>query len=362
MEDDEKFIEIKRNPYKFICDYVESIYPKIGRQTFEILSLLPCSLIIPDLDFGSKKIRSNINTLFLSGSGSGKSSIAKLFSNITINPLSFESITSAKLESVITENPLFTLIVGDFARMSGDRILIKVIEGMLGEEKSISRKTMRKDIDLETNGVALLCGISTDLSHYIMSGLIWRCIPILISHSVEEHSSIGKHIKNQIGFSSSNGEEEIIREYYLKLARNQTGNGDLPKIDGYFINKKYRDEIYEEWEKITKKVVEETGLNFFREMQEAFRILVSHAFLNSYNRKIEKGLLYPNKEDFEIALKLMKRSIIFKFRLIKSESFAKGLTNVKQFKSIMQSDKIPEQYKEILRNLIEVKGGRIVKR
>ena len=45
--------ELKDSPYRFVCDYVESMYPKIGRKTFEVLSLMPVSLIIPDIPFGS---------------------------------------------------------------------------------------------------------------------------------------------------------------------------------------------------------------------------------------------------------------------------------------------------------------------
>jgi len=47
--------EIKKRPYSYICDYVESIYPNIGYKTFKILALLPCSLIIPDLPLVLKK-------------------------------------------------------------------------------------------------------------------------------------------------------------------------------------------------------------------------------------------------------------------------------------------------------------------
>ena len=353
-------MNIQEDPYKYICDYVESIYPKIGRKTFEILSLMPCSLIIPDLPFGSKKVRSNLHALFLAPSGSGKTSIAKLFAKLTFSPLEFESVTSAKMESAIAQNPMFSLIVGDFARMSRDPILIKVIEGLLGEEKSINRKTMRTDIELDVEGTALLCGVSTDLSHYILTGLIFRVVPILVGHSPDEHSEIGEHIKSKIGNYEEDGKEEIIKNYYLDLAKIQ---GDKEKqVRYYHIPNEFREKAYNEWNKITKTMVSELGLNFFRELQEFFRFLCASAFLNYHNRKVENNKLYPNEEDFDIALRLMKNSINFKKRLIRSESFAKGIKNAKQFKEIMKSDKVPEQYKEIIRNLVEVKGNRIVKK
>ena len=361
VKEEEEFPqELLDNPYKYICDYVESIYPKIGRKTFEVLSLMPCSLIIPDLFYGSKKVRTNIHALFLTGSGGGKTSIAELFSNLTFSPLKFESITSARMETAIAQNPIFSLIVGDFARMSKDPILIKVIEGLLGEEKRIQRATMQKDIDIEVEGISLLCGISTDLSHYIFSGLIFRVVPILIGHNCDEHSEIGNHIKTKIGNRENSDTEKIIRKYYMKLARIQTD--EEKQIKDYHIPKEFRDEAYKKWDKLTKPIVKEIGLNFFRELQEFFRFLCSSAFLNYFNRKVEKNVLYPNEEDFDIALRLMKNSINFKKRLIRSESFAKGIKNAKQFKQIMESDTISEGYKEIIRNLVEIKGKKVAMR
>ena len=77
MENEEEMNIIRKDPYNYICDYIESIYPKIGRKTFEILSLLPVSLVMPDIPSGTKTVRSNLNCIFLGPSGSGKSSIAK---------------------------------------------------------------------------------------------------------------------------------------------------------------------------------------------------------------------------------------------------------------------------------------------
>jgi len=355
--------KIHAKPYEFICEYVESIYPKIGRKTFEVLSLMPVSIIIPDLSFGNKTVRSNLHALFLAASGSGKTSIAKLFASLTYSPIELESVTAAGLESAISQSPIFSLIVGDFARMSRDPVLIKVIEGLLGEEKRISRKTMRKEIDLDVEGSALLCGVSSDLSHYIMSGIVWRVIPILVGHNYTEHSEIGEHIKNKIGVEEFSDNERVIKEYYMELAEIQTGkHNKIHAVRGYKISKSFRDRAYDEWNKLTQPIVKDCGLAFFRELQEFFRILVAHAFLNVFQRKVDDGILVPTEEDFNVALKLMRRSILFKFRLIRSEGFAKGIKNAKEFKRIMQSDKIPEHYKEIIRNLVEIKGDRVVQR
>ena len=332
---------IQKDPYNFICDYVESVYPNVGRKTFQVLSLMPVSLFIPDIDFGAKKVRSNINALFLGSSGSGKSSIAKMFSQFVVNSLEFESITSAGLEGAIMQTGgVFSLIVGDFARMSRDPILMKVIEGILGEEKTLKRKTARKDLDMDVNGISLLCGVSTDLSKYIMSGMLWRLVPILIGHSVEEHSQIGEHIKNQIGNKEENGKEEIIKDYYGSLIAIQANKGEVEKVTGYDIPYDFRDGLYNEWAKLTNPYVKELGLNFFRELMDGYRFLVCHAFLNVYNREVKEGILKLNEEDYSVAMKLMKQSIKFKFRLIRSESFVRGLKDEKDFKRFMKSDKV----------------------
>lgn len=354
--------KIKKNPYPFICNYVESIYPHVGKKTFQILSLLPVSLILPDIPYGNKSIRSNLNALFLGSSGSGKSSIAKLFSSFVLNPLEFESITSAGLESAIAHSPIFTLVVGDFARMSRDPVLIKVIEGILGEEKSIKRRTARKDVDMDVNGISLLCGVSTDLSKYILTGIIWRVCPILVGHSEKEHSEIGKHIIENSGRHSSNGDEEIIREYYNSLIKIQSDKENKLRVSEFNIPEDFKEMLYSEWNSLTKPYVKEMGFNFFRELMDGLRFMVSHSFLNVYNRKVEKGVLFVEEEDYKIALKLMKKSITFKFRLLRSESFSKGLKDAKDFKKIMESDKVPEQVKEILRNLVDIKGGKVVKK
>lgn len=353
--------EIKKDPYNFICDYVESIYPNVGRKSFEVLSLLPASLIMPDIEFGGRKIRSNIHAMILSSSGGGKSSIADLFSQFTLNALSFESVTSAGLESAIMNyGSFFTLVVGDFARMSRDPILMKVLEGLLGEEKSIKRKTARKDLDMQVDAVALLCGVSTDLSKYIMSGMLWRIVPLMLGNSVEEHMRIGEHLIKSIGKKNGVEKKEVIGRYYNLLLEFQAN--EETRIKGYKIPEQFGEDLLREWERMTKPYVKELGLNFFRELMDGIRFMVSHSFLNVFNRKIEEEYLIPTQEDFNVAMRLMKQSIAFKFRLIRSESFVKGLKDAKDFKRIMESNEIPEQVKEMIRSLTEVKGEKVIRR
>lgn len=351
---------VRNNPYKFICDYAESIYPHIGRKVFEILSLIPPSIITPDLPFMGKKVRSNINCLFLAGSGAGKTSIAKLFEMMTLNPLCVESITPAGLEQAIQACPKFTMIVGDFARMAKDPIIIKILEGILGEEKSIKRRTATKEIDIDTEGSCLLCGTPQDLSHYLSGGLLFRVVPIVIIHTEKEHTDIGRHIVSRIGEEGDDDiTEEAIKIFFKELEMSQLEeHPNIPRIKGYFIPKKFKEEARDIWIKKTEPIVRETNFNFLRGLQEFFRFLVSHAFLNIYNRKVENGILYPIQEDFDVAIGLMVKTIDLQHDILKTEKFAKTIKNLSDLKKALNSN-IDTKYKEILKNLVNINGGRV---
>jgi len=351
---------IKADPYNYICDYAESIYINIGRKVFEVLALLTPSVIAPDLLFMGKKVRSNLNCLFLASSGAGKTSIATLLGKLTLNPLSVESITPAGLESAIQANPKFTMIVGDFSRMARDPIIIKILEGILGEEKCIKRKTARKEINIDTDGSCLLCGTPQDLSHYLSGGLLFRLVPKILILSNKEHSEIGRHIISRTG---EEGEDDLIEEainiFYKELEMIQLGtHSDIKEIKGYVIPKQFKDQAYEEWDKLTQPIVKMTNFNFLRGLQEFFRFLVSHAFLNIHNRKVVDGKLYPNEEDFSIALKLMIETINLQHDILKTERFAKTIKNLNELKSVLNSN-IDPKYKAYLKNLVEVSNGKV---
>lgn len=356
-----KLVEIRSKPYEFICDYAESVYPHAGREVFQVASLMMPSLTAPDLPFMGKRIRSNINTLFLATSGAGKTSLAKLFSKFTIEPLEVESITVAKLEDEISKRQKFSLIVGDFARMAREPILIKVLEGIIGEEKKIHRQTMRKNINMDVDGICLLCGTPQDLSHYLSGGLLFRLVPKIIIHDERKHAEIGEHIKNQIGEDGNqNITEQAIKIFYEELEMIQEGEHEkIKKINGYVIEQKFKDDAYKEWEKMTSPIVKETNFNFIRGLQEFFRFLVAHAFLNIHNRKVENGKLYPNGEDFSVALDLMVKTIQVQYDILKTERFAQSLKNLAELQVVLSSSKLDPKFKNYLKFLAKVNKGRV---
>lgn len=344
--------EILKNPYKYICDYAENVLPHVGKKCFEFISLMPPSLIIPDLSYKGNKIRSNINCLFLAPSGAGKTTITKLFDYFTYSPLSVESITSARLESEIKKYDEVSLIVGDLARMSRDVDVMKVVEGLLGEEKRTSRMTMRSESMEEKEMIGLLCGVPNDISTYFTSGQLFRTCSIAIFHSQEEHSEIGKYINNNIGIEDEDNlqKKEAIKEYYRQLYGIQKQNHpNLNPIIGYIIPENFKESIFKKWDIKVKRVQEETNLNFFRELHEAYRFLISHAFLNIFQRKIENGRLIIEENDLKVALDLMAKNINIKKKIIKCDIFAKSLKDLASLKRAIESDKIDNETRSILK-------------
>lgn len=326
--------EIKKNPYKIICDFYERTYPKIGGYVFEILSLVPCSLIIDDLDFFSTKIRTNMNVFFLAESGSAKSSICSEFAKISYSPIEGRSYTPAELENEAIRKKFFTLIIEDYATMSMDERTNKIIEGAIGDEKVIDRHTTKKDVREHIEAVALLCGVPNDLNYRLTTGLLSRVICIAKAHRDKEHSDIGKHIiKNAGNKIECEIPLEKIKDYYKLLFDIQNNAGEeLQRVNGFFISENIRDRIWKVWDEETKKFRKIAPFNFFRELHDGIRILVSYAFLNYFNRKINNGILEVTEEDCEIAIKLMKRNLNKKFRIYAWEKLGGSIDNMKIFK------------------------------
>lgn len=346
---------IKDTPYKFICDWAETIFPHTGKKVFRILALMIPSLIIPDLPYKGQKIRSNINSLFLAPPGAGKTSISKIFSYLTYNPLEVESITPARLESELNKVEYGSLIVGDFARMSRDQIIVKIVEGILGEEKRISRKTMRGDSEGQKELIGLLCGVPGDLSGYLTSGLIFRVVPLVVFHDSTEHSNIGEYINENMGIEEETSKEkqDEIKEYYEELLEIQTGRHKMSPILSYKISDEIKKKIFERWDMLTKKAVEDTRLIFFRELHEGYRFLIAHAFLNVFNRKIENQRLIPNNQDLKVALYFMTENIILKKKLLKFEGFARNLKSIKELDEVLKNSKLNQTDRGVLKSLVK---------
>lgn len=350
--------DLKKDPYNYICDWAENLLPYVGKKCFKIISLMPISIISPDLTYKGETFRSNINVLLLTSPGGGKSTISKEFAKTTYNPLKIRSITPARLEKEIKKNPVFSLIVEDYYTMSREPIIGKIIEGILGEEKNVQRATVRKTIDVETNGVGLLCGVPTDLHEYLSGGLIFRLIPIVIFHDEKEHSEIGRRIAEGIGSNgNSDNRYEHISNLYKLIYNVQQGVGPINPITGFNISEEFKTRAFEKWDKITRQIYRKSlsPLNWFRSLQEFFRVLVCHAMLNVFNREVKEGILTPNEEDFNIAIGIMEDDLKVKFKLISMDVFVKNLTSLTELQVIMNSEKFTKEQKELIKHLINKK-------
>ena len=144
--------------------------------------------------------------------------------------------------------------------------------------------------------------------------------------------------------------EEHIKSYYTELLKIQRRmNNKINPIKGYIIPQDFKEKIYNRWDSLTKKIHEDSNMNFFRELHEYYRILIAHAFLNVFNRKIEGGKLIVTKEDLNVALTLGAKNISTKKRIIKCDMFAKTMKDIASLRRAIESDTISEETKNILK-------------
>jgi len=322
--------DIKKNPYKFICNHYEKRYLHMGKKVFSVLSLLPVSLIIPDINTDKVgTIKSNLNLLLISSPGTGKSSIGDKFKEIAYDPFPFEYISDSKLNSVLSNKKIVSLITSDISST--------------GDEKKLSRFTQRTNQEEKPiEAIAYLAGTPENLNSTISEGMLFRVSILLIFHTEKEHNEILEYVNSSIGKSPQDSEEEeIIKEYYQKLWKIQIGeNKDIKPIKGYIIDKKFNESIINKIKPLVSKAFKETNFVFVRELHQCYRYLISLAFLNIFNRKIENNMLIPNEEDLKIALRLSEREIKTKTKILTCHSIVseKKLRTITELREWVQNN------------------------
>lgn len=320
-------MDIKKEPYKFITEFYEEEFPCIGKKIFSILSLSLVSLVIPRIPALIKETKQKISLLWISPPGSGKSSIAEEFEKIAINPISTLKITPARLYHEIKkrEGKKTSLIAPEVSIMFSNEELIKLLEGYLGEESSVSRSTMRNiedDINLKVDGIAYLAGTPQNISDKkIRDGLLGRTSPILTFFDEKENIKIIDKISSRIGKDLQTSDKTIIHDYYEDLYKIQEGTHEkINPIIGYIIP----EEIIEDIKKYIKKLIflriilKRWGIHSARPLEETYRFMVAHAFLNIWNREIKDNKLVIIKEDCLIAKRLIKNEAIETYKIFKA--------------------------------------------
>jgi hypothetical protein len=311
--------KIKKNPYTYIRNHYEKMYPCVGSKVFSLLSLVPVSLIIPKIMRNSKEVRVHINLLWLSGSGLGKSSLCREFEKITYNPLSTNKMTTARLYHELKQRNgnKVSLIVEDVSVWFMEEDKIKFLEGVTGEEEKVSHETM-KNIKKSVNHVDLVAfcsGTPENITNQrIKTGILRRFSPLILFLSQEENNQIIDFINKNMGVDGNLNSSEPIIDFYKQLYEIQEGNNpDMPPIIGYIFPEHIKEEINRFMKEITSIAHKKFAVSSATETEEVYRFLVAHAFLNIFNKK-EKGLIQDNKliiddEDLFIAKHLISREI-----------------------------------------------------
>lgn len=346
--------EILKNPYNTIKDWAEERLKLTGEKVFQFSALQPISLIAPDIPAGDYSIRTNIHLLLIAPSGSGKSTALRMQKDITYNPFKFKDITGARAIEELSGKNNVSMICDDVETMFKDMDLIKIMEGALGEEKEISRHTMRSSRQLDINSTFIGGCLPYSLKKNIKQGLIQRMIPIVLFHSKNEQMEIGKHISSSIFSNNSKISRMDIADYYQKIYNIQKGRDEQnKKIDGYVVSEEQKKVFQKLWVKIFDLNFPEDSY-FNRELHSPFRYLCCSAMLNYFNREIVvengKSLIIPNDQDLQLSKKLFKIEMIMKYHIMRLDSLvddAKGKDVLRLYEQIQDSGDLAYEVKQI---------------
>ncbi|MEK6882606.1 MAG: hypothetical protein AABY22_23495 [Nanoarchaeota archaeon] len=365
--------QIREDPYNFIMNWMDKNLLIVGKEAFKILALMPHSLFLPDIKFASTDIRANINNLIIAHSGDGKSTLSKKFSQLCYNPIVRRSITTADLIDTASELKWVSLVIEDLSQTADEGYdTIKVIEGIIGDEKSINRSTMNKEYTGEVKGIGFLGVTPHDLerfAHELESGLLSRCTLTLIKLTHNDRKKIEEFKHLRAGDSKYAEEiriiDEIVIDFYMELQMIQRGRHNEYLIDkygknhnkevikpiiSYEIDMKFKQEFFRKWTKILDNLMKQGQHISNRESQEYYRFLVSHAFLQVFNRDYKNGILIPNEEDHRIALDLTIQNLKYKWAIpIALESNKRTKTLDALEKLINQG--LPEVVRDVLINI-----------
>ncbi len=333
--------KIRESPYEYIRDFYEKLYPHVGRKVMSVLSLVPCSLILPSFyDELGKKTHTRISYLLLSPPATAKTSIGTHFKKFTYDAFPAEYITDAKLSSVLNFKTRVTLIVTDIARVFSNPILAKQIETIIGDEGKLSRFTAKTgDEEIPIDAVAYFAGTIENLEVTLREGNIFRVSPQIIFHTEGEHDEILAKENQTIGKGKPENfvdKEQVIIDYYQSLLDIQENRSKdkIEEITDYEITDEFREVIATRTIPLLRKMFKETDREYVRELHLVYRYLVSHAFLNIHNRKVKNGKLFVEKEDLGAALRLSKAELATKSMIIRrlNDMAERKWRNEKEFK------------------------------
>jgi len=366
--------ELYSSPYSYIRNHYEEMYPCLGNKLWSLLSLVIVSLVMPKIPRGEKLIKNKINVCILGQPGIGKTSMGEEFEKVAYNPLSTERITPARLYFEIMKRakeediPKLSLIVSDVAVIFQDEIMIKMIENLLGEEGVISKANMhnkkddpRKKVDL----VAYLSG-TPDLMYNqrIRHGLIFRTLTLILMHTKKQHEKILDYISDNMGQNYKNGDSKPIKAFFNEIWDIQSGNH--PKIKpvvSYDISEEIKQDIKKFIKPLVANAFDKYSIPFARTLEETFRLMCASAMLNIFNRKVTDGKIKIEKEDADLAKKIIQRDIVHKVRILQSISQIdywgiNNMADLKEWNEAMnrKGKNISEETGFVMKSIIENKN------
>lgn len=354
--------QIRNHPYKYIRDYYEGIYPFIGSQIFSILSLIPVSLIMPPFHREGKEVKQKISLFLMSGPGTGKTSTARELEKISYFPLSTLNVTPARLFYELKRRDKCTLIIPDASITLRNEELIKLLENALGEEQSISRNTMKnkkegESTEIHKDVVGFLSG-TPDLivNQRIRDGLLSRCSPLVIDHTREQHEHMIDLVNGKIGKDNKIINHNPIPFFYKELYDVQDGKHKIPKVQGYIISEEIKERIAEYIKPLVKIGFDMMGVHAIRQLEQSYRYMCSHAFLNilSGKRKIIDNKLEITNEDLEVAKHLIKREIETQTVILMSVNSINywNLKTINELREWAKNKKIPPTAYSIMKRIL----------
>ena len=347
--------QLLKNPYNCITEYAEGRLTKIGRKIFSYLVLQPVSLFAPDIPNKEGVSKANLHFLLLGPPSSGKTSCALLMRDFNSNPYLFQDVTGAKIVQDLLGKDKTSLICTDVDSIFRDMELIKILEGILGEEHMVARFNMKSQSNFSVNATFLGCGLFESLRENIRYGFLQRTIPLVIFHTKEEKVLIVQAIKDGMFATGQKMSFMDIKWFYNKIAEVQKNHNDkFPKIDGYLVDDKVKNELFRAWIEIMEKNQYPEDQYLTREFYSIMKYMCNSAILNMFNREIVKQnqqrLIVPNRHDIGLAKSLFNNEMKAKYNILTLSQMASNIKRenaIKFYEYVRDNDEISYEYKQI---------------
>lgn len=361
--------QLLKNPYNVIREYAEIRLTKVGRKVFSYLALQPISLVSPDIPVEEHFTKANMHYLLLGPPSSGKTSSVLLTRDISPQNHLFQDTTAAKLTMDLMGKDKIALLCTDVDTIFRDMELIKLIEGVIGEEHMVARFNMRTSASFQTDAVFLGCGVFESLRENIRHGFLQRTVPIVLFHTKEEKVLIVQAIKEGMFKNRQKYSFMDIKWYYKQIYSIQKGHNDkFSKIDGYLVDEKVKDELFRSWMEVMERNAFPEDNYLTREFYSIMKYACVSAMLNLFNREIVKNkdqrLIVPNRHDIELAKSLFNNEMKIKYNILTLHQMATNTKRehaIKFYEWVRDNDNIAYEYKQIGKIFAEQKIEKKIK-